>query len=392
MKKQQSVDLARPLDRVVVNKKILYFVTEDWYFCSHRLPLAVAAKKAGYDVAVVTRVREHGERIESFGIRLIPLELSRRGTNPWTEWRLFRKLCAIYHREKPDLVHHVALKPVLYGTLAARLAGIPRVVNALAGLGYLFASTRSRAKLLRLVVQIAFRWLLNTRKGRVILQNPDDVRALIAAKALRPGHGVLIRGSGVDLDLFRPRAESDEIPIVVLASRMLWNKGIGEFVKAAEILRREDVQARFALVGDTDEENPAAIPSAQLEDWAASGIIEWWGKRNDMPETLARAHVVCLPSYYGEGVPKILLEAAAAGRAIVTTDMPGCREVVSHGENGLRVPARDPHALAGALKTLIGDRLLRERMGERGREIVETEFGVEKVVSATLAVYQTLLA
>jgi len=375
-----------------VTGKILYFVTEDWYFCSHRLALAIAAKEAGHDVAVVTRVRDHGDRIRSAGIRLISLELSRRGKNPLGEglalWRLYR----IYRNEKPDLVHHVALKPVLYGSMAARFAGVPRVVNALAGLGYLFASTRRRAKLLRLVVQIAFRWLLNAGVSRVILQNPDDVRTLIATQILRSERSVLIRGSGVDLDLFRPNGEPDEIPVVILASRMLWDKGIGEFVKAAEMLQREGIRARFALVGDTDEENPAAIPSAQLARWAASGIVEWWGRRNDMPEVLARSHIVCLPSYYGEGVPKVLLEAAATGRAIVTTDMPGCREVVRNGDNGLLVPARDARALSRALRMLITERPLRQRMGRCGREIAEAEFGVEKVVAETLAVYRSLLA
>lgn len=374
-----------------MNKKILFFVTEDWYFCSHRLPLAKAAKHAGYDVAVVTRVREHGERIESCGIRLIPLELSRRGKNPWKEWRSFRTLCAIYWREKPDLVHHVALKPILYGTLAALLCGIPRVVNALAGLGYLFASADRRAALMRPFAKLAFRALLSRRGGRVILQNPDDYRLLVTAASLRPDTAVLIKGSGVDLEQFRARPESGRVPLVLLASRMLWDKGVGEFVTAAQRLGEEGINARFVLVGDGDEENPAVVPAAQLESWNRSGSIEWWGKRENMPEILAGAHIVCLPSYR-EGLPKVLLEAAAAGKPIVTTDTPGCREVVRHGENGLLVPPRDAEALARALKTLIADEKLRERMGRRGREIAEAEFGIEKVVTETLAVYRSLLA
>jgi glycosyltransferase involved in cell wall biosynthesis len=373
-----------------VSKKILYFVTEDWYFCSHRLPLAVAAREAGYEVAVATRVREHGAQIEAAGLRLIPLELSRGGRNPLTEWLTVWRLYRVLRREKPDLLHNVALKPVLYGTMAARLAGVPRVVNALAGLGHIFADA-DRAGLLRFGVKRAFRWLLDGETSRVIVQNPDDLRLLVSAGALNPERAVLIRGSGVDLARFRPGPEPEGVPVVVLAARLLWDKGVGEFVAAAEQLKREGLEARFVLVGEADEENHSAIPVRQLEAWKASGAVEWWGKRTDMPAVFAECHVVCLPSYYGEGVPKVLLEAAAAGKPIVTTDMPGCREAVRDGENGLLVPARDVAALAAALKRLLADPEARKRLGQRGREIAEAEFGVERVIEGTLAIYRELL-
>jgi glycosyltransferase involved in cell wall biosynthesis len=373
-----------------VSKKILYFVTEDWYFCSHRLPLAVAAREAGYEVAVATRVREHGAQIEAAGLRLIPLELSRGGRNPLTEWLTVWRLYRVLRREKPDLLHNVALKPVLYGTMAARLAGVPRVVNALAGLGHIFADA-GRAGLLRFGVKRAFRWLLDGETSRVIVQNPDDLRLLVSAGALNPERAVLIRGSGVDLARFRPGPEPEGVPVVVLAARLLWDKGVGEFVAAAEQLKSEELEARFVLVGEADEENHSAIPVRQLEAWKASGAVEWWGKRTDMPAVFAECHVVCLPSYYGEGVPKVLLEAAAAGKPIVTTDMPGCREAVRDGENGLLVPARDVAALAAALKRLLADPEARKRLGQRGREIAEAEFGVERVIEGTLAIYRELL-
>ncbi len=376
----------------VTRKKILYFVTEDWYFCSHRLPLAMAAKGAGYEVAVATRVREHGEPIVSAGLRLIPLKLSRGGRNPLVEWLAIWRLYRVFRAERPDLVHNVALKPVLYGTIAARLAGVPRIVNALAGLGHIFADVGRSKRMLSSVVTIAFRWLLNWGKGRVIVQNPDDFRRLVSLGALNAKEGVLIRGSGVDLEQFRPRAEPDGAVMVILAARMLWEKGVREFVAAAERLRNEGVKARFVLVGDADAENHSAIPTRQLEAWKASGAVEWWGKRSDMPDVLARCHVVCLPSYYGEGVPKVLLEAAAAGKPIVTTDMPGCREVVRDGDNGLLVPPQDVEALVEALRCLLTDSALRKRMGRRGREIAEAEFGVARVVRETLAVYRALLA
>jgi glycosyltransferase involved in cell wall biosynthesis len=378
-------------ERPAAGRKLLYFVTEDWYFCSHRLPLAVAAKAAGHDVAVATRVREHGAVIEGAGLRLIPLKLSRGGRNPLTEWLTVWRLWRVLRAERPDLLHNVALKPVLYGTLAARLAGVPRIVNALAGLGHIFADA-GRAGFLRFLVQKAFRGLLNAGTGRVIVQNPDDLRRLVAAGALEPGRAVLIRGSGVNLDDFRPAPEPPGPPVVVLAARMLWDKGVAEFVAAAEALRAEGIAARFALVGEGDEENHSAIPAAQLRAWQAAGAVEWWGKRADMPAVFAASHLVCLPSYYGEGVPKVLLEAAAAGRPIVTTDMPGCREAVADGDNGLLVPPRDVPALTTALRRLLADPALRARLGRAGRARAEREFGVERVVEATLAVYRELLA
>ena len=375
-----------------VKPKILYFVTEDWYFYSHRLALAAAARAAGYEVAVVTRVREHGDAIRGAGLRLVPMELSRGGRNPLTEWVTIWRLFRILRRERPDLVHNVALKPVLYGTIAARLAGISHIVNALAGLGHLFGSERRGLGLLRGIVTLALRWLLNGAGSRVIVQNPDDLRALVSAGALDAARAILIRGSGVDLDRFRPAPEAPGVPVVVLAARLLWDKGVGEFCAAAERLRTEGVGARFVLVGDSDEANLGAIPRAQLELWQNTGTVEWWGKRSDMPEILSRCHLFCLPSYYGEGVPKALLEAAAAGRPVVTTDMPGCREAVRDGVNGLLVPPKDVPALAEALKTLLLDSELRGRMGKRGREIAEAEFGVERVIGKTLALYRTLLA
>lgn len=368
--------------------KLLFFVTEDWYFCSHRLPLGIGARAAGFDVAVATRVNRHADAIRDAGLRLIPLELSRGGRNPLAEWRTVLAIARVLRQERPDILHNVALKPVLYGSLAARLTGQAGVVNALAGLGHIFADER-RAGRLRQLVKLAFRWLLRDH-GQVIVQNPDDLRLLLETRAIRPEQATLIRGSGVDLDRFRPTPEVDGVPVVTLAARLLWDKGVGEFVAAAERLQAAGVRARFVLVGEPDAENHAAIPAAQLDAWRAAGVVEWWGKRTDMPAVLAQSHLACLPSYYGEGVPKVLLEAAAAGRAIVTTDMPGCREAVADGDNGLLVPPRDAGALAEALRTLLDDPERRRHMGRRGRQRAEQEFGEDAVVRQTLAVYRNL--
>ncbi len=371
--------------------RLLIFVTEDWYFCSHRIGLAIAAREAGYEVSVVTRVRKHGEQIRAAGLALVPLELSRRGVNPLTEIRLVFQLFKVYRNIRPDIVHHVALKPVLYGSLAARLASVKRVVNALAGLGFLFSSDSKKARIAQPIVRLAFRMLLNRPTSRVILQNPDDVELMCNGGVLSRDRVVLIRGSGVDLNEFAMTSQPPGQPVVLLASRLLWDKGIGEFVAAARMIREHSPQCRFILVGEGDSENPSAISEKQLQEWQQEGAIEWWGRREDMPTVLSQANVVCLPSAYGEGVPKVLIEAAACGRAIVTTDTPGCREIVQDGNNGLLVPVRDVAALAAAIKRLIDDPALRLEMGRRGRELVENEFSIEKVVVETLALYASMI-
>ena len=371
--------------------KILFFVTEDWYFCSHRLPLAIAAKQAGYDVTVVTRVREHEGAIKAHGLKLVPIELSRHGLNPLADLPLIARLLRIYRKERPVLVHHVAMKPILYGSLVARLAGVPAVVNAFPGLGYLYASADPRARLVRTLLETALRWLLKRPNTRTILQNPDDLQRLAEDSVLEPARTVLIRGSGVNLSEYAPKSEPAGVPLVILASRMLWNKGVGEFVTAARDLCDRGIAARFALVGGTDSGNPQAVSLAQLNAWNNSEVVEWRGRQDDMPTVFANSHIVCLPTYYGEGVPKVLIEAAACGRPIVATDVRGCREIVRHGENGLLVEPRNPEALAEALRILIRDPDLRTRMGQCGRRIAELDFSVEKVVQETLAVYRELL-
>jgi glycosyltransferase involved in cell wall biosynthesis len=368
--------------------KLLFFVTEDWAFCLHRLPLAKAAVEAGFDVAVAVRERNHGDIIRAAGIRLIPFEIARRGMNPYAEIRVIKRLVALYLRERPDIVHHVTIKPVLYGAIAARIAGVPRVVNALTGLGWTFISRNILVSLLRILVQQLLRFLLV--QGRVIVQNPDDMQLLV-------GLGVpqvvirLIRGSGVDVSMYTPHLPHTGIPVVALVARMLWDKGVGEFVQAARVLKSRGVSARFVLVGDPDMENPAGIQETTLRAWVEEDIVEWWGYQDDMPAVYSRTDIACLPSYR-EGLPKSLLEAAAAGLPIVTTDVPGCREAVIDGDNGLLVPVRDADALAEALVKLLVNGDMRSRMGKRGRERAESEFSVERVVAETIQVYRELLA
>jgi glycosyltransferase involved in cell wall biosynthesis len=364
---------------------LLFVVTEDWYFASHRLALAAAAGQAGYDVAVVTRIGNHRAAVEAAGLRLIGFEMQRRGLNPLGLLREALDLARIYRRERPDLVHHVALRPVVVGALAARLTGIAHVVSAVTGMGFLFTDN-GRLPWARKVVQRALPWLL--LRGLSIVQNADDAQALksfgLSGERLR-----LIPGAGVDTRHFAPGPPPDGPPVVMLAARLLRDKGVCEFVEAAHAL--QDSGARFVLVGAIDPDNPAAITEAELERWVAEGVVQWWGHRDDMAATLNRAHIVCLPSYR-EGLPKVLLEAMACGKPCVTTDTPGCRDAVRHGDNGLLVPAKEAAALATAVRYLLDHPHERQRMGARGRERAVVEFSQELVIAATLAVYMEVSA
>jgi len=369
--------------------KLLFVVTEDWYFVSHRLPLALGALAAGMDVAIATNVGVHGEALRRLGLEVHPWKLRRGSTSLVSEAAALFDLWKIYRRVRPDIGHHVAIKPVLYGSLAARFSGTRKVVNALGGMGALF-SEESRGSLLRSAVLEGFRRLLGHRGSVLILQNPDDQQLMMRSARIGEESIRLIRGAGVNVNTFYPAPPPEGLPVVVLPARMLADKGVGEFVEAARMLKARGIAARFVLVGGTDECNPANIPAEQLASWVAAGDVEWLGRREDMPAVLMSSTLVCLPSYR-EGLPKALLEAAACGRAIVSTDVPGCREIVRHGENGLLVPAKDATALADALQTLLCDVALRERMGRRGREMVLNEFSEDSVVRQTLAIYRSLL-
>ena len=373
-------------------RRLLLFMPEDWYFWVHRLSLARAARAAGYEVALVTRVGSFGAAIEGEGIRLYPLRsFLRSSANPFAELSMLRELVSAYRDFVPTIAHHEALKPVLYGPLAAHLSGVPAVVNVLVGLGFLFASDSMKARVLRVLLLPLLRMAWNSGNSRVIVQNDGDYRTLIDFRLADAGRISKIRGTGVDTSLFAPTPEPSGTPIVMLASRILWDKGVGEFVEASRILRASGCRVRFVLVGIPDLHNPMAIPRKRIEAWVAEGLIEWWGVRWDMPKVLEQASIVCLPSYH-EGLPKILLEAAACARPIVATDIPGCHAIARHGINALRVPVRDAAAVAAAVSTLVQDAAMRKRFGEAGRKIVLEELSDEIVCRQTLDAYGTLIA
>ena len=370
--------------------KLLYLITEDWFFCSHFIERAMAARAAGYDVIVVTRVVEKSPKIVSAGLKLIHLPLARRSLNPFSAvWSMLR-LTQIYWRERPDLVHHIAMKPIFLGTLAARLVGIHRIVNAPVGMGFVYTSKGLLAKVLRPLFWVLMHTLLNPRGSKVILENADDCAALVKNHHVREHDICLIRGAGVDIDKFKPDKRMHDGIIVMLVARLLWDKGVGEFVEAARLLRIKNPQVRFVLVGSPDSQNPANIPGEQLQKWHAQGDVEFWGYQENMPKVWAQADIACLPSYR-EGLPKSLIEALASGLPCVTTDVPGCREVVAPKLNGLLVPAREVEPLVRALQSLIDDPTLREEMGCHGRQRAVAEFSSARVIAETLSVYQPML-
>ncbi len=367
--------------------RLLYLVNVPWFFVSHRLQLARAARLAGYDVHIATGRDTGAETLQAENFPLHFLPLSRSGKSMLGELVAIARL---YRRLRPNLVHHITIKPVLLGSVAARLCGVPSIVNALPGLGYVFVARDSMAAWRRRLILLAYRLALGHVNQRIIFQNEEDMRQFLGRRLVQPADCALIRGAGVDLAKFSPTPEPPGKPVVLLASRMLEQKGVGEFVAAADQLRSRGVHARFLLAGDPDPANPASIPAHKLQEWQQSGTVEWLGFQQDVADLMGRVHIVCLPSYGGEGVPKVLLEALASGRPLVTTDVPGCRELVTEGRCGLLVPVRDVGALAAALARLIDAPELRERMGRSGRALALAEYSVEHVVEATLAVYREL--
>lgn len=372
-------------------KKILYVTNDAGTFVSHRMPVARGALNAGFDVHVAAPASESAAQIAREGFAFHAIPLSRSGKNVVRELNAVYELFKLYRMLRPDLIEHSKIKPVLYGSTVARLLRVPGVVNWVTGLGYVFIARGFTKSALRFCVENAYRFALGYSKTQVIFENPDDRDLFIQKKLVSRRMANLIRGAGVSKVEFYPRPEHQGPPLVVLPARLLWDKGVGEFVAAARSVKARGVAIRFALVGDVDPGNPATVSRSQLEEWQKEGIIECWGFRSDMFDVLTAAHIVCLPSYR-EGLPRVLVEAAACGRAVVTTDVPGCREVVQDGTNGYLVPVRNSEALADAIFRLAMDSDMRQKMGVQSRAIMEEFFSDEIVVKATLSLYQGLLS
>jgi glycosyltransferase involved in cell wall biosynthesis len=371
--------------------KLIFLVTEDWYFWAHRLPQARAARDAGFDVSVATRVDAHGDLIRGEGFTLHALGWRRGSTNPFAALSSILEIARLYRRERPSIVHHVSQKSILLGSIAARLAKVPRVVNALTGLGFLFVAATPKARIVRAILLPILRNIASRRQVRFLVENPDD-RLMLRRLDVVPGHRiVLIKGSGVDIDYYQPLPKPPGPVVIGCAARMLRIKGVEEVVAAFRILRAGGSDVRLLLAGAPDPENPAAISEAELNAWAAEPGIEWLGHVFDVRKIWARAHIAVLASRGGEGIPMTLMEAAACARPLVATDVPGCREIVVPGETGLLAPPNDPAALADALRRMVDDAKFRRRCGLAARKRVTHGLDAGTVGRETVAVYRALL-
>ena len=370
--------------------KVLFVVNAPEFFLSHRLPIAFTAQTAGYEVHVATTNGDAVQAIKDFGFVHHRVVIARSGQNPFRELGSVIGLFRLFRQLKPDLVHLVTIKPVLYGGIAARLAGISAVVAAVSGLGTVFVAQSAAARARRALVSGLYRLAFSQRRLAVIFQNPDDRDGLLEIGALRKDQVRMIRGSGVDLANYSFVPEPESAPVVVMAARLLRDKGVYEFVEAARLLKLRGVDVVMRLIGTPDPGNPTSVAQAEVDGWAAEGVVELPGYRSDIARQYAAANIVCLPSYR-EGLPKGLVEAAACGRAVVTTDVPGCRDAIEPDVTGVLVPVKSAPSLADALQALIEEPERRMRMGAAGRELSERAFSIDRIVEQHLAIYKELL-
>ncbi len=369
--------------------KLLYVINHPDWFWSHRLPLALGAKDAGYDVLVAMPGGKGDGKLAQKGFHGLDIPAFETKASPATAVKTLFSLQKLLRQEKPDIVHAITLKYAFMTGLVARFHKNIRCVHTIAGLGYLFSGEGMKLKLLRLVIGPFLKFALKGSRMTIIVQNPDDLELLIRRRFVRKEQTVLIRGSGVDTDIFKPSEEPpQETPIILMPTRLLRDKGVAVFIDAARILKKRGVNARFQIAGGISANSPGAITEPEMRQMVADGSVEWLGKRNDMPDLLARATLVAYPSYYREGVPKVLLEAAASGKAIITTDHPGCREAVTHGVNGVLVPVKNAAALASSMEELLENPALQKSMGKAGRDKAVAEFNVNRIVIDTLKTYE----
>ncbi len=371
-------------------RRLLFVVNNPAFFMSHRVPVALAAQRAGYEVHVATMDGSAVADIQALGMTHHAIPMTRSGKHPLQELGTLLALIRLFRRLRPDIVHLVTIKPVLYGGIAARLTRVHGMVAAISGLGFVFLSNSLKMKLVRAVVARLYRLALGHPNSRVIFQNGSDRDLLKSLGAVRDAQVVMIRGAGVDLDEYGAQPEPPAPPVVVtMVARLLRDKGVQEFVQAARLLRERGLPVTMQLVGGVDAGNPASATQAEVDAWQREGCVLALGERSDVAALYAASHIAVLPSYR-EGLPKSLIEAAACARAVVTTDVPGCRDAIEPGETGLLVPVRDAQALADAIARLAEDAALRQRMGAAGRALAEREFNIERVARIQVELYDAL--
>jgi glycosyltransferase involved in cell wall biosynthesis len=369
----------------------MFVVNIPEFFLSHRLPLAIAAKKKGLIVHIATGPGQACQEIVNLGFHHHLVPIYRGGINPFADLSTLWGFFWLFRKIKPDLVHLVTIKPVLYGGLMARLARVPAVVSAISGLGTVFIDRGNKFFWIRRSVELLYRLAFGHSNSKVIFQNLDDRTALISMGAVDENNTLIIKGAGVLLSAYPMRPEPEGLPVVTFAARLLKDKGVMEFVEAARELRKRGAIARFWLAGSIDSGNLSSVSDWDLSLWIKEGLIEILGHQLDIPNLFAKSNIIVLPSYR-EGFPKTLIEAAACGRAVVTTDVPGCRDAIESEITGILVPVRDVSALADAIQSLINDSQRRKQMGKCGRVLAEREFTIEGVVNSHLSIYSELIA
>jgi glycosyltransferase involved in cell wall biosynthesis len=374
-----------------MSKKILFIVNVDWFFVSHRLPIALSAIKEGYEVHIACDITDKGEYLTNLGLKVHPLPFSRSGKNIFSELNSLRAIYKLLKNVKPDLVHAVTIKPVLYGGIISRVCNVRAFVGAVSGLGLVFIANDLKTKAIRIFVKALYKLSFKHRNMKAIFQNEVDKSTLINSGIITADDTILIKGSGADLSEYSFSVEDQGTPKVIMAARLLKEKGVLEFISMARTLKEKGVVANFLLVGEPDYGNPNSFTANDLVLWKRAGFIELVGFSNDIPKLFSQSHVVVLPSFYGEGLPKVLIEAAACGRPIVTTNNPGCREAVIENETGFIVPIKDVDALSASVLKLIEDKALRIQMGLAAREFAVKEFDVRSVVKKHLEIYKELL-
>lgn len=370
---------------------LLFVVNAPEFFLSHRLPIAIAAQQAGFQVHVASADGTGVDKIRKFGFLHHVVPFSRSGQNPFVELKTFLSLCLLFSKVKPSLVHLVTIKPVVYGGIAARLSRVGAVVAAVSGLGTIFLADSAYGRFRRWFISSLYRTALSQDNLVVIFQNPDDQRSLSILASLASKKARLIRGSGVSLAEYPFMSEPSGVPVVVMAARLLKDKGVLEYVDAARLLKTRGINVELRLIGSPDPGNPSSITQLEFEQWSSEGDVNLLGYRNDIAAQYADSNIVCLPSYR-EGLPKSLVEAAACGRAVITTDVPGCRDAITPDVTGILVPVKDSSALADAIQYLIENPQIRIKMGESGRKLAESAFAIESIVEQHMDIYQELLA
>jgi glycosyltransferase involved in cell wall biosynthesis len=374
------------------NKRLLFVVNTPSFFVSHRLSIAKKAKEIGCEIHVASvKEYEASLQIKNEGFFFHEINFSRKGKNPISELKTFVSLYRLFGDIKPDLVHLITIKPYLYGGVSAKLAGVSSVVSAVAGLGVLFSSSDLKYKLLRAFLFPLYCLAFGHKNQKVIFQNKDDRDVLLNWGVVANEQPVMIRGSGVDLNLCPYVSEPEGIPVISFAARLLIDKGVEVFAEASRILKERNIESRFWLIGEPDPGNANTVIEAQLKQWESEGLVELFGFRKDIPDLFSQSNIVTLPSFYGEGLPKVLVEAAACGRAVITTDHPGCRDAIESDETGLLVPIKDSVALADAIEYLIKNPDIRSKMGAAGRNLSEKEYDMEKIVASHMEIYKGLL-